>query len=244
MRDQQDGDAVFFSNLSNNAVQLSSQWRVQAARRFVQQQNARRPDQRARDGAPLLLSAGKLVWVAALDVVKVEALHHLFDAAMPFETRPAVQRKFEVFSQRHVREQRVALKNVAAMTAAWRQAYAGCAVEENLVIQQDATLVRASESGNGIERQCLSRAAGSEEDGDSRPGAEIQIQREGRGAWAGRELFSQFRAQHGDQNVPGARPPRGRAATRLANHRMAKETAETTSTSVRASAPFPDSTAS
>ena len=52
----------------------------------------------------------------------------------------------QVLPQRHVREQRVVLKDVAAMPLLRAQVHAGCGVEQNLVVEQNAPGIRAARS--------------------------------------------------------------------------------------------------
>ena len=82
---------------------------------------------------------------------------------MAFQARDALGGELQVLAQRHVRKQRVILKHVAAAPGLRREMHAGCAVEQNLVVQQDASFVGPNESGDGIERQRFAGAAWSEQ---------------------------------------------------------------------------------
>ena len=130
----------------STCVQLRAQRRVQAARRLVEQQQLRRADQRARNRAALLLAARDFVRPPPGHVRQVESLQHFVDAPVPLQARQAVRREHQVCAQRHVREQRVVLEHVTAVAPPRRQVDAGGAVEQDLVVQQDAAGIRAARS--------------------------------------------------------------------------------------------------
>ena len=109
---------------------------------------------------------------------------------------------------------------------------AGGAVEQDVVVEQNAAFVGPHESGDGIEHQRLARAAGTEQHGDAGGGLKFQIEREPGGIGARGKCLAEPRLSI----IAGPR--------RLASVRITSATAETTSTSARAVAPFPDSTAS
>ena len=109
------------------------------------------------------------------------------------------------------------------------------AVEEDLIVQQDASFIGAHESGDGIERQSLAGAARTKQHRHSGGGAELQIQRKTGGIRPGRVLLANPRLDH---NAVW-RGPKGLEVRRFASVRMASATAETMITSTRAVAPLP-----
>ena len=77
VRDEQHGDTEVVALTSRkHCVEFGAELSVEAARGFVEQQQFRRADQRARDRAALLLPAGELMRPAAGDLGEVEALQH------------------------------------------------------------------------------------------------------------------------------------------------------------------------
>ena len=116
-----------------------------------------------------------------------------------------------------------------------RQVDAGRAVEQNLVVEQDAAFLGPHEAGDGIQNQGLARPARAEQHGHSGPRLEFNLKREsGRVASLGKAL--------GEASLQHYMACLG--ASRLARYRIASATADTTRTSTRASAPLPLSTAS
>ena len=115
MRHQQHGGLEIFLDLAQRVVEFGAQRSVEARGRFVEQQQFRLADQRARDGAALALASGNLVRAAAGGFGEMEVFEHFGDAAMALETRTALGGKHQVLAQRHVRKQRVVLEHVAAI---------------------------------------------------------------------------------------------------------------------------------
>ena len=87
----------------------------------------------------------------------------------------------QVFAQRHVREQRVVLEDVAAGALLRRQVHAGFGVEEDAVVKKDAAGVGPDETGDGIEGEGFAGAAGSVERGDASGGLKLDFEVEAGG---------------------------------------------------------------
>ncbi len=174
------------------------------------------------------------------NIGQVKLLQHLVHFSMPLQAWAALQREFQILAQGHVGKQRVILKHVAALTRSRRQADARRGIEQNLIIHQDAAFIRTHKSGEGIERQCFAGAAWAEENRDAFAGAELDIQREAGGFGAWREILAEARLDHSAV----WRGPNGLVVRRLAMLKMISARAETITTSMRAVAPLPASTAS
>ncbi len=108
----------------------------------------------------------------------MEFFQHLGHFAVALQPRDALDGELQILAQRHVRKQRVVLKNVAAVARLRRQVHARCAVEQDLVVKQDAAFVGAHESGDGIERQRFAGAARAEQHGESARRLEFDVERE------------------------------------------------------------------
>src|SRR5438309_504192 len=96
------------------------------------------------------------------DARKLELLQHLIHAPMALEPRPSLGGEGQILAQRHVREEGVILEHIPAIAILRAQVYFGRGVEQNLVIEEDASGVRPNKAGDAIERQRLSRSAGAE----------------------------------------------------------------------------------
>src|SRR5580658_3783543 len=84
-------------------------------------------------------------------VAQLKAVQHFIYPAVPFQPWPSFRREFQILAQGHIREQRVVLKNVAAVARLRRKVYATGGVEQDLVVQHDAAFVGTHKTGDGIE---------------------------------------------------------------------------------------------
>src|ERR1700681_1678584 len=114
------------------------------------------------------------------------------------------------------------------------------AIEQDLIVQQDASFIRPYKSGNAIERQRLAGAARSEKHRDSFFGLEFYIQRKTGRLGTGWEVLADPRPDH----IAVCRGPKGLVVSRLARLNTSNATAERITTSTRATVPLPASTAS
>ena len=159
---------------------------------------------------------------------------------MPAQARRAFYRELQVLPQRHMRKERIILEDISTMASPRRHVKARRAIEQNLIVQQDAAFIGMHESGDGIERQRFARAAGTKQDCHSGSGVEFDIQRKTGGIRPGGVLLANPRLDH----KAVWRGPKGLGVRRFASVRMASAIAETIRTSTRAVAPLPPSTAS
>src|SRR5580692_5222207 len=116
--------------------------------------------------------------VAPSGLRETKALQHFLHSPMTLQTRPPFGREFQVFSQAHVRKERVALKYVATVPSLGRKVNARRAVKKNSVVQRHAAFIRTHKTCDGIKNQRLARTAGSEQDGHATRRLKVQIQRE------------------------------------------------------------------
>src|ERR1051326_6756004 len=150
---------------------------------------------------------------------------------MTLEARAALRGEREILAQRHVRKQRVLLEHVSAVAGLWRKVNSRGGVEQDRVIEQDASFLRAHEPGDGIERHGFSRAARPEQNCDARCAFDLQVERESGGIGARRKRLADARLNH-------------RGSRTLASVRIASAAAEITTTRIAAVVWFPASTAS
>ena len=81
---------------------------------------------------------------------------------MPFQRGELGDPEGEVLLERHVGKQRVGLKHVADAAPPGRQANAALRIEQDFVMEQNPSALRAQKTGERIERQRLARTAGAE----------------------------------------------------------------------------------
>src|ERR1700693_550608 len=100
------------------------------------------------------------------------------------------------------------------------------AVEQYLVVQQDASFIRPDESGNAIERQRLAGAAWPEKHRDPVFSKELHIQRKPGRLGTGRKVLADPRPDH----MAVCRGPKGLVVSRLATLNTTRAAGEGIST--------------
>jgi hypothetical protein len=184
------------ADLLEDSVKFRAQRSIEALRRLIEEQNARRSDEGSRDGAALALAAGNFVRAAAGGILKAKALDHIVHAAVTFEARFLLDGELEVLPQGHMGKERVVLKDVAAVARLRGEMNAGCAVEQDLIVEHNAAFVGADESGDGIEGERFAGSAGSEQDGDAGAGLKFEVEGKGRGVDSRGKSFSDAGVDH------------------------------------------------
>ena len=156
---------------------------------------------------------------------------------MPLQTRktPAARGEKEVVAQRHVRKQSAPQRKVPARPGYRGQIDARGAIEEKLAVDQNAALVRLDQTCDRFEQDRLARPRRAEHSRDSLGSHKLGFQGEPGLAGPGSAGLANARLDH-------------RAAClglrRFETNSSARTTADMTSTSARAVAPSPLSTAS
>jgi hypothetical protein len=151
--DEEDGDADVAADFEDEGAQVGFEGGVEAARRFVEEEDIGLGNEGASDGAALFLAAGELAGVAAGEIGEAEAIEEFGDAAAAFETGEGLRAEGEVLAQGHVGEEGVVLEDVTAGAALGREVDAGFGVKEDAIAEDDAAAVRGDEAGDGIERE-------------------------------------------------------------------------------------------
>ena len=128
---------------------------------------ARIVGQRASDGHALLLAAAESPGIAPGEFRQAERIEQSPAAAAAFQGSAASERKEQVFLNGHMRKHGVALEDVTDTPFPRRQMHAPLRVEQDFPVQQNASAVGTDESGDGMQRQRLSRAAGAEQHGQA-----------------------------------------------------------------------------
>ena len=124
---------------------------------LVEQQQLGRGQQRARHRAAHGFGGLDFTGAAGRRGRELKALQHFGYAPGALQARAAVRGEQQIPPQGHVREERVALGDVAAVAAARRHVDARLGVEQDDVVQQNAAGIGFHESGDGLENERLSR---------------------------------------------------------------------------------------
>jgi hypothetical protein len=119
------------------------QFHLESAERFVEQQRRRPVDERASQGNALLLASGKLPDSPALEPLELDDAQHLVHARAVRGARHALhlQAEGDVVVDRHVREQRVRLKDYVHRSPVRRDR------RDVLTFERDAALIGRDEAG-------------------------------------------------------------------------------------------------
>ena len=203
-----EGEADLVLDRLELELHLAAQLEVERAERLVEQQQGRPVDDRAGERDALLLATGELRGAAAGEVVELDQAQRLVGLRRRiFDLAPA-QAEGDVFEDRHVREQRVALEHRV------HRALVRLLVGDVLAADQDAAGRRLLEPGHQAQRRGLA-AAGRAEQGEERPGRDHQVQVFDRGE-PGKPLVipTSSRSAPASANPAAIRRPAARAGTR------------------------------
>src|SRR5262249_16889429 len=132
---------------------------VEIGERLVQQQQRRLDHQRARQGNTLLLTAGEVVWMPAMEIAELDHVDHGIDLGPRGGGAAAahLQAKTDVLPDRHVRKQRVILEHHADIAPLRRQP------RHILLTETDAAASRDFETRDAAQGRRLAAAGGAEQ---------------------------------------------------------------------------------
>jgi hypothetical protein len=152
--DVDERDADFLLDALQLRLHVLSELQVERAERLVQQEHLRAVHDRAGERDPLALPAGELGWLPALETAELDELECLGRALRAFAAFHALDPHpvADVLADRHVREQRVVLKDGVHVSRVRRLPGHVRALE------QDPALVRGLEAGDQAKRRGLPRA--------------------------------------------------------------------------------------
>src|SRR2546425_6814094 len=156
------------------------QLRVKAGQRFVQQQQARRSEQRAGKRDTLLFAARKLCDTALNQRLNLQE----FDDALESEQTIGVSTRFvsieKILAHRQMREKRQILWNVADAPLTRRDRNALHSVGEHAAVEFDEGGLGATQSGHKVEQRSLACTGRTEDGGDAPLNFHIHFKRERR----------------------------------------------------------------
>jgi hypothetical protein len=146
-------------HLADGPAQLLANLRVQRAERLVQQKYFGFMGERASDRYPLLLPAGQLCGQALIHALEGHEAKKLLPplATLAGLHTPDSQCEFDVFTDRHVTEERVVLEHQPHAAAA--SSYVG----DVTTMKGDPAVVDSRETRDGAQQRALATAARSEE---------------------------------------------------------------------------------
>jgi len=138
---------------------ISSQLGVEIGHRLVEQEHGGRDDDRSRKGDALPLSARKLTRKALRKRFEPHECKRLAHAlvAFLFAHAPHLQAEAHVLRDRHVRKQRIALKDDA------QAALVRLHIGDVAAVEHDAPARRLHETGDHLQRGGLAAARGAEQ---------------------------------------------------------------------------------
>ena len=164
MGDQHRGNPQFALNVPEEFAQVAAQGRVERGERLVEEQDGRTAHHRARERHALLLTAGDLSGPALLETGESEAVDQASRtraALLPLEAVPAIE---HVLEDRHVREERQALEDIADGAPLRGQADPTGRVEEQAARRDHAAVLGLREARDQPQGERLAGAGGSEKD--------------------------------------------------------------------------------
>ena len=158
-RDMQKGDAQPAADAAQFAAHPHAQIGVERAERFVEQNEARLGDERARQGDALALSAGNLVDPARFETGEADEVDHRVHALAQFvfherdALRTVLKAKGDVRKNRKMRKQRKILEDETDAAAERRRA------DHLTTGENDRSRIRIFEAGDDAQQHCLARTA-------------------------------------------------------------------------------------
>ena len=144
---------------------LHAQLGVEVAQRLVQQHDLRLVDERAGEGDPLLLAAGEFWRWAVFQAVETDDLEHVTNPFLDLILRFALDGQWigDVFGNRHMRPNRVGLKDHADGPLVGRHIDALAGGIDGLTADGDLTAVGPLQTRHAAQRRGLAATAGAQE---------------------------------------------------------------------------------
>ncbi len=157
--DEHERDADIALQVDQVDLHLLAQLGVERTERLVEQQQARTVGQPARQRNALLLPAGQLVRIGCCLVGEVHLFENLARHPVDFGGRAArhLQRKSDVLSHRHMREQRVALEH------GMHRAFFSGSVGEVFAVEQNLPGIGQIEAGDHAQYRGFAAAGRAEQ---------------------------------------------------------------------------------
>lgn len=169
--DKDDGHAEILVDMLDLQLHMLAQLLVERPQRFVHQHQFGVKDQRAGQSDALLLTARKLLRVAAGELPQTHHVQHLLHLGVDFRSRKLAHRqwKAQVLGDRHVWKQRVILKDHADVALVWRH------LVDHLVTEADLAGSWRLEARQHHQTGRLARTRGPEQ-GEEFAAADVEVE--------------------------------------------------------------------
>ncbi len=178
MGDQHRRDPPAGEDAAQLVAQRLAQRQVERGERLVEQEQGGIGGERAAEGHPLALAARQLARVPLREGLEAEARQHLVFPTAPLAPAAVAEAEAHVAAHGEVREERVALEDVADPSALGPHVDPLPRIEEHLAVHHDAARVGTHEPGQALERERLARARGPEQGGDAGARAPLDVEGE------------------------------------------------------------------
>src|SRR5206468_9491591 len=147
---------------------------------FVQQQQARRSQQRAGKRDPLLFATRKLRDAALSERLNLQKFNDALESKQGVGISAGLMAVEKILTHGQMREKRQVLRDVTDATLIGWHEHAFWNVSQHLIVELDERGLGATQSGYEVEQSGLARAGRAEDGGDAPVHFHIQFKREPR----------------------------------------------------------------
>ena len=208
--DEHGGGTPVRQDLPELVPQRAAKRGVQGRQRLVEKEERRIRGESPPEGHALPLTAGDVARTPALEPLEAHARDHLRRAAPRLGARAIAQPETDVVGHGEMREEGVALEDVAHPPSLRREVGSRLGIEEHAAVDDDPARVGPQEARQTLESERLARAGGAEERGHSLAARPLDVEREPGQAPVQADLEAMAHC---------ARAPRRPAATSTAHER-------------------------
>ena len=162
VRDEHHAPGKRAERVSELELELPAQVTVERAEGFIEKEERRIVRHDAREGATLLLATRQLGRTQALKALQAEGSNLLQSPLAALVARSSSHACHDIVENRHRREQRVVLKEIAHAPILHRHVNARSRVKQHATVQNDTAPVGALDTGDALERHTLAAAGRTE----------------------------------------------------------------------------------
>ena len=196
MRDEEDRLLQLQPDAQQLVLQVAARERVERAERLVHQQDRAVEREDAGDGHALAHAAGEVLRKAVGELGEAELCQQTVDLAADVGLTAHLQAEGDVRAHRHPGEERVLLKDHAAIGAGLAHAFA---------VREDLARRRRDEARDRVQQRRLSAAGGAEE-ADELAAGDVEVDAVERQNAVGIRGAERFRHAVDGDHFPGSRP--------------------------------------
>src|SRR5712692_9790915 len=184
-----------------------TQRQVESRQRLVEEKQRRIRREGTPESHALLLATRELPGSSRGQIGQTEALQHFLSATTACRCAQTAKPVSDIVADREMREEGIALEDIAEAALLRGDVHAALAVEEDGAVDDDASAIGPDEPGQALQRQRLARPRGAEEGDDLIPRHPAHIKREARQRFSDLEREGHVRTS----GARGARAPSGAA---------------------------------